>query len=183
MVFHYDESQQAIVAWSTSSGRVQKRGFSWSEATPGAGLERPSSPRHPAWSISLEGSTLLDDIVPLDQIARIQWDLFPALQAFEDMVGAPLYYPFAMGNPSETRLLEGYVFKLPALFVKCFPSMARIAESAGDPAARQARAAEANTTASSPAREPGLVFAMVDRVWPGRWDSGDRHGEHRRRAQ
>jgi hypothetical protein len=80
-----------------------------------------------SWVIELERATALDNNVPFDQIARIQSEQFPALRAFEDEVGGPLDYPFAIGDPSETRLLAGHVFKLPALFVEWFPPLARVA--------------------------------------------------------
>jgi hypothetical protein len=80
----------------------------------------------PSWAIRLERSAPLDRVVHCDEIARIQWDLFPALRALEDKVGEPIYYPFAMDSASDTRLLAGYVFKLPVLFVECFPALARV---------------------------------------------------------
>jgi hypothetical protein len=127
-VFHYDEARRAIVAWSTSRGRARKRRLDWSRGGQGQHPEDAPPGLLPSWTIGLEGSTPLDNVVPLDEIARIQWDLFPALRAFEDKVGEPLYYPFAMGSPTDTHLLPGYVFKLPALFVEQFPALARVAE-------------------------------------------------------
>jgi hypothetical protein len=128
VVFHYDEARRAIVAWSTVRGRARKRRLDWSGREQGQDPEGAMSRLLPSWTIGLEGSTPLDNVVPLDEISRIQWDLFPELRAFEDKVGVPLYYPFAMGNPSDTHLLPGYVFKLPALFVEQFPALARVAE-------------------------------------------------------
>ena len=128
VVFHYDEAGQAIVAWSTSRGRPRKRPLLWSGPPHDRDFKGDQARPLLSWTIELAGSTRLDDVVPLDEIARIQWDLFPALRAFEDEVGGPLYYPFAMDGPSSTRLLAGYVFKLPVLFVECFPAMARVAE-------------------------------------------------------
>jgi hypothetical protein len=127
VVFHYDEARQAIVAWSTSRGRPRKRPLLWSGPPHDSDFKGDQARLLLSWTIELEGQTRLDDVVPLDEIARIQWDLFPALRVFEDEVGGPLYYPFAMDGPSTTRLLAGYVFKLPAFFVECFPAMARIA--------------------------------------------------------
>ena len=128
VVFHYDETRQAIVAWSTSRGRARRKRMAWSRRTPGPRAERAASHLLPSWVIDLEPSTPLDGAVAADQIARTQWDRFPALRAFEDRVGEPLYYPFTMGSPTGTRLLPGHVFKLPALFVEWFPALARVAE-------------------------------------------------------
>ena len=139
-VFHYGEAQQAIVAWSISRGRVQKKELAWPRRAQGPDSERAAPRLRTSWAIDLERSTPLDSVVPLDQIARIQWELFPALRAFEDKVGEPLYYPFAMGSPSGTRLLAGHVFKLPALFVECFPALARVSEQMRWSAAARMRA-------------------------------------------
>jgi hypothetical protein len=63
----------------------------------------------------------------------------PALQALEDRVGDPLYYPFALGNPEQTRPMPGKVFKLPSVFVEQFESLSDVA--------RETRAAEAMPSA------------------------------------
>jgi hypothetical protein len=148
-VFHYDEAQRAIVAWSTSRGRARKRRLDWSMSEQGQDPEDAPPRLLPSWTIGLEGSTLLDSVVPLDEIARIQWDLFPALRAFEDKVGEPLYYPFAMGSPSDTHLLPGYVFKLPALFVEQFPALARVAEQVRWSAVAPTRAAHSPSASAA----------------------------------
>jgi hypothetical protein len=141
-VFQYDEASQAIVSWSVSRGRARKKGLVWSGQAEGQDPEWSTPHLLPSWEIELEKSSPLDTVVPLDQIARIQWDLFSALRAFEDKVGQPLYYPFAMGSPSETHLLSGHVFKLPMLFVECFSALARVAEYMRRSAAANGRAAE-----------------------------------------
>jgi hypothetical protein len=140
-VFHYEEAQRGIVAWSSSRGRVQKRRLIWAQRALGPDSESAAPLLLPSWAIELEEATPLDSVVSLDEIARIQWDLFPALRELEDKVGEPLYYPFTMGSSSETSLLAGYVFKLPALFVECFPALARAAERMSWSAAARARAA------------------------------------------
>ena len=127
-VFHFDDAQQCIVAWSTSRGRVQKTRRIWTWRGEGLAPEEDAPRPLPGWTIGLERPTPLDRVVHLDQIARTQWALVPELRAFEDEVGEPLYYPFAMGSPYGTRLLSGYVFKLPALFVESVPSLAQVAK-------------------------------------------------------
>ena len=67
--------------------------------------------------------------ITAEEIARVQWDLFPALRALEDRVGDPIYYPFAMGSPHETHMLPGRFFKLPALFVESFPALSAAASA------------------------------------------------------
>jgi hypothetical protein len=73
------------------------------------------------------------------------------LRALEDEVGDPLYYPFEMGNREATRPLPGYVFKLPAVFVRAFPELA----SAAARVARPPAAVE---------RSPFLVAAPASRT-------------------
>jgi hypothetical protein len=139
LVFRYDEANRAIVAWSTTRGRVKRKDLAWCECSDG---EEPmhGSPRPlPSWAVRLKTLTPLDRVVQLDEIARIQWDLYPALRALEDRVGGPIYYPFAMVSASDTRLLAGYVFKLPALFVQCFPALARVGASLKSGGGRRSR--------------------------------------------
>ena len=125
-MFHFDETRQAIVAWSTSRGRVRTRRLVWRDDRLMPVSANGASRTLLSWTIALERPTLLDSPVRLDEIARIQWDLFPALRSLEDAVGEPLYYPFAMGRPTETRLMPGRVFKLPALLVEAVPALARV---------------------------------------------------------
>lgn len=125
-VFLFDEAREAIVAWSIARGRVRKRNLFWQE---GARSPHPDSAEptlQSSWSIALSRSTPLAAPVTLAEIARVQWDLFPALRALEDDVGEPLYYPFSMGNRHASSLLPGGVFKLPALFVENFDSLAEV---------------------------------------------------------
>jgi hypothetical protein len=130
VVFHYDLGQQAIDSWSISDGRVEKIDLSW--RLPAATSEDGTTTQVlPSWRVHLRNYSMLSGPVPLNEIARIQWSLFPALRALEDRVGDPLYYPFAMGNRLATRPLSGYVFKLPGVFVQGFPelvSAARLAD-------------------------------------------------------
>lgn len=126
VVFHYDASQQAIVAVSLPHGRVEKRALWWPQ--PAEIPDEPATRRQlPSWGIALRQSTELGTAVPLHEIAGAQWSLFPALRALEDEVGDPLYYPFEMGSQTATRPLTGYIFKLPALIVSGIPELARAA--------------------------------------------------------
>ena len=128
VVFHFDEAQPGIVGWSIARGPARKERLAWPELAQDPDLEGPALRLLPRWVTVLESTTSLHAAVPLDQIARVQWDMFPALRALEDAVGVPLHYPFAMGSPSHTHLLAGHVFKLPGLFVGWFPALARVAE-------------------------------------------------------
>jgi hypothetical protein len=127
-VLHYDEERQAIVAWSIAKGRVRKRNLYWSDGARGPNPDCAEPYLRPSWAIGLAGSTMLEQPVPIEHIARVQWDLFPALRALEDEVGEPLYYPFSMGSRAESKLVSGGVFKLPALFVESFDGLAEVSQ-------------------------------------------------------
>ncbi len=119
VVFRYDDSRRAIVGWAISHGRVERHDLAWS--SPGTGGAPGATSRTvPSWGIRLREATLLDESVPLHEIARTQWDLFPTLRAMEDAADTTLHYPFEMGNRESTRPIAGYVFKLPAVFVRSF---------------------------------------------------------------
>jgi hypothetical protein len=152
VVFRYDSTERALVALSIASGQATKRDVSWPLR---AGMTASSDAGEivPSWAIALKASKPLDAGVSLDDIARVQWDLFPRLRAFEDRVGEPLYYPFEMGNQEATRPLPGYVFKLPAVFVHGFPAL----ESA---AGRVPRGPVANGATSPAHRAPARQVAV-----------------------
>jgi hypothetical protein len=150
LVFHYDEARRAIVSWSVSRGRVHRRDMVWFRRTESMDPVNAGLRPQPSWVVGLEKPSTLETIVHLDEIARIQWDLFPALRAFEDEVGDPLYYPFAMGSPTDTRLLAGHVFKLPALFIGHFPPLALVADHIKWAAAAPTRAADRVAIRSAP---------------------------------
>jgi hypothetical protein len=123
-VFQFDPVQQAIVSCSIARGPLKKRRLIWPGPRPDGEHSAGTQHERTSWTIALEYCEPLECAVSLDEIARAQWEFFPALRTLEDRVGDPLYYPFTVGSPSETRLLSGQVFKLPALFVSGFASLA-----------------------------------------------------------
>ena len=134
VVFHYEAGEQAIVAWSTAQGHVERKELSW-PLPEGCAGEDVTHQIQPSWAIRLRQPTRLEAVVSLSEIARSQWELFPSLRALEDEVGDPLYYPFDMGNREVTRLLSGYLFKLPAILVQGVPALASAADRADEPTA------------------------------------------------
>ena len=87
--------------------------------------------------------------VPLTEVARVQWELFPALRALEDRSGGPLYYPFELGMKEITRPLSGYVFKLPAVFVQGFTEFTCAMEHVARPRGVSRRSASPLTVPAS----------------------------------
>lgn len=126
IVFHYDATRQAIVAMSLPHGRVEKKQLWWPHASDNPG-DAATRVQLPSWGIALRQASELGAIVPMDEIAHTQWNLFPTLRKLEDEVGDPLYYPFEMGNRTATRPLSGFIFKLPALLVSAVPELSRAA--------------------------------------------------------
>jgi hypothetical protein len=135
VVFHYDPEAQAIMSWSRAKGPGLRKEPGWSIA---GTLDRSHHTRRSHWTVKLRGRKPLDAAVPVDEIARVQWDLFPALRVLEEKHGDPLYYPFAMGRPDETHTLPGSLFKLPSLFVDSFTPLASVARET--PAGRVSKA-------------------------------------------
>jgi hypothetical protein len=122
---------QAIVAYSTPRGRVRERLLNLATGAPDSGAGSGGPGLAPSLGIDLEPTTALDTRVPIGEIARVQWEIFPELRALEDRVGDPLYYPFAMSGATESFLLPGHVFKLPALFVEHFSALASVRNQFG----------------------------------------------------
>ncbi len=144
VIFHYDAAQSGIAGASLAHGRVGKGRLGWPVSSGSDGEEEIRKVR--SWRIGLRHSTLLESVVPLREIAQIQWSLFPALRSLEDEVGDPLYYPFEMGNREDTRPLAGYVLKLPAMLVREVPGLATMA-------ARWSRSGESLERSSLPASD------------------------------
>lgn len=123
VVFHYDKELQAITGRSVAAGAVRRSGSVWSR--PPVPWGAPEAP--PEWVPSLVlplGPTItFEPAVTLAEIARAQWTLFPVLRDFEDQVGEPLYYPFAIDGPERAHLQSGHVFKLPRAFVDAIPAL------------------------------------------------------------
>jgi hypothetical protein len=126
VLFHFDPEVQAITSWSRAKGPGARKEPGW---TLGGGVDRESRARRSRWMVGLRGRKALESPVPIEEVARVQWDLFPALRALEEKYGDPLYYPFAMGSPDETHPLPCHVFKLPALFVDSFAPLASVARA------------------------------------------------------
>jgi len=124
VVFQYDAEIHAINAWSRARGPASRQESGWSTS---GKAQRHGRSRRASWLIKMHGWRLLHTPVTIDEIARVQWNLFPALRTLEDQVGDPLYYPFALGHPTETHPLPGKVFKLPAMFVEQFAPLAAVA--------------------------------------------------------
>jgi hypothetical protein len=125
VVFHFDAVRQAIVARSVVRGRVLRRRLAWSRSARHRDPGQAWTESLQSWAVGLQESVPLADPVSMAHIARLQYDLFPALRTLEDTVGASLHYPFSLGSPVDTHVLAGHVFKLPALFVDACPMLAR----------------------------------------------------------
>ena len=135
VVFQYDVESQAIAAWSRAKGPATRQ----DAARPRSGRhEGDDHSRRASWLLKLHGWRLLHTPVMAEEIARVQYDLFPELRSLEEEVGDPLYYPFAMGNPAKTHPVPGRFFKLPAVFVERFASLGAVG--------RETRTAEHVTT-------------------------------------
>lgn len=134
MVFHYHAGAQAIVALSMADGRPNRTEVVLPEPVTGNGGVPGTLRRRPGWTVELDRFAYLPKPVTLDEIGRTQWNLFSSLRALEDQVGDPLYYPFELAVNRVARPLNGYLFKLPELFVEAFPQLAAAArfEIAGD---------------------------------------------------
>jgi hypothetical protein len=130
VVFHFDPARQRIDGWSVPNERAHRHHLPWASLSHGAEAADPAHPEtEPSLALDLDGPVPLERPVTLDEIANVQWGLFPALQELEDLVGDPLYYPFAMGNADDTHIVPGHVFKLPGLFIRCFPAMVHAIEN------------------------------------------------------
>lgn len=173
-VFHFDAERGEIVAWSTARGRALEHALDWDRPSHGPALQPSALRSLPTWTVKLSSSTPLESCVALDGIAHAQWEIFGELRALEDRVGDPLYYPFVMGRPDRTQLLNGHVFKLPAVFVNRFPSMARVAqqlawssERGPEGKANGRTRAPAHARSSQGAPQPAVAVAMSREPGPG----------------
>jgi hypothetical protein len=123
-VFHYRRQEQAIVGVSTARGSAWSDQLVW--AARGTSARGQGIVPHPraGWYLGLESYAQLPVPVTLDEIRSAQPELQAMLKSMKGQVGEPLYFPFEITQSRPLRPMQGYMFKLPAMFVARFPSLA-----------------------------------------------------------
>jgi hypothetical protein len=120
VIFHYDRTEQAIVARSIATGELWNDKITW--AARGAYAREAGIQPHtrPGWYVGLENHEPLRIPLELELIRAFQKEIFKLKNRLTAEVGSPLYFPFEMGDARPMRPMQGYLFKLPFFFTKLF---------------------------------------------------------------
>ena len=124
IVFHYSMHDRSIRLWSRASGGWWEDDIYWgARGTVG----RATDPYdRPGWCHGLDGPFELDGEVTLDALRTGEPEIRAIRDELLDDFGAPLYFPFELGDKRPLRTAQGYLFKLPAAVVRAFPALASV---------------------------------------------------------
>jgi Protein NO VEIN, C-terminal/EVE domain len=175
-VYHYDKRRgvQGIIGASKIAGPWYAAPTIWA---PGSYARAKGIKPHerPGYVVPLEGFTPIEPPLRLEELRAAQERIEEALARVRGRDRGALYFPFETGRKRPLRLLKGYSFKLPRLFLDVFPQL-RLAfldtdaqEIASNPPASNARArraggqgfgrsADANRAGELRAMEAAVVF-------------------------
>jgi len=120
VVFHYNRTEQAIVARSIATGELWADKITWAARgayARGAGIQPHT---RPGWYVGLDNYEPLKTPLELELIRAFQKEIFKLKSELAIEAGSPLYFPFEMGDARPMRPMQGYLFKLPFFFTKLF---------------------------------------------------------------
>jgi 5-methylcytosine-specific restriction enzyme A len=126
VIFHYDKRPEtnAIVAFSRVSGPASPATVRWVSRGVAGRNNRSEGRDRPGFIVPLADFKLLPQALTLPRLR----DQVGIISAVFDILYSnhpgPLYFPFELSSKRPLRLLQGYAFKLPLLFVSAFPELA-----------------------------------------------------------
>jgi predicted RNA-binding protein with PUA-like domain len=134
VVLHYDKSADAngIIGWSKIIGPATPAPITWGARGTYAREKGIKPHGRSGYIIQLDDFEVLVPPLGLDEIRKAKSKLHALVTDLERRYGKPLYFPFELSAKRPVRLLQGYAFKLPAAFLKLFPSLASIEGGIGN---------------------------------------------------
>jgi hypothetical protein len=130
VVFHYDQSQDAIVAVSRATGEPWSDDIIW--AARGTSARRAGTAPHtrPGWHLGLTDTVAVSPLVSRDDLAAHAGHLAAIYAAIVTEHGSPSYEPFTVyASGRKLTPAQAYLAKLPASVVELFPQLARAART------------------------------------------------------
>lgn len=120
LVFHYDSNANAISGVSTVDGAAFERPIVWA-ARGSYARERGATPAEvPGYAVPLRDHRDLAEPLTLERLRAEKPELEALVASLRDAHRKmPLYFPFEL-SARPVRPMQGYAFKLPAIFVKHF---------------------------------------------------------------
>jgi hypothetical protein len=117
VVLHYHKKKRAIVARSVVVARAIEAEVVWG-ARGSYAREKGTEPHlRPGLRVPLTSFTQLIEPIPLEEIRLRKPALSEAKKRLELTYGAPLYLPFELSDSRPIRLLQGYIFKMPMMYL------------------------------------------------------------------
>lgn len=124
IVFHYDLSQRAIVAFSRAAGSVTEAPVVWRSHRAATRKRIASARAQPGWWLDLEGPHAMASPLTLADLRARGLLIHSALDRLENQYPGSLYFPFFFYGGTELRPAQPYLSKLPAELVEGLPELA-----------------------------------------------------------
>lgn len=172
-IFHYDGVAQCITASSVAVGTTWEDDILWAARGSSARSAGIEPHLRKGWYYGLEQFQRLPNPVTLEAVRAQATSVKQRVLALETTVGAPLYFPFELGNKRPLRPMQGYLFKLPCFFLELFAvAKPKVSLAARKPSSRMALVGDvyraADEQMSLPPRDPFAVDpALVERGFRG----------------
>jgi len=118
--YHKGEDVQGIIGFSIIAGISEDIEIVWA-ARGRYSIAKDADPRpRPGYRIPLRGLYRFTKPLTLEELRSHRDDIADVVATQEKVSAPPLYFPFELSSKRELRLLQGYAFKLPKLFLSTF---------------------------------------------------------------
>ncbi|MBD85884.1 MAG: hypothetical protein CL743_05135, partial [Chloroflexi bacterium] len=118
VVFHYYKPHQAIISRSVVASLATETPVVWGAKGESARNRGTKPYRRPGLKVLLKDYEELSEFVPLEFIRANASGMQQSKKDLEDRYGKPIYAPIEFSLRRPPRMLQGYMFKLPADYVR-----------------------------------------------------------------
>jgi len=123
VILHYQREEGAIVALSRASGTQWTDNILWGARGSSARDAGIQPHTRAGVYVGLEAFRYLADSISLGDIRAQRDRLERAVESLKADAGPPLYFPFEFSRKRDLRPIQGYLFKIPALFIEMFEKL------------------------------------------------------------
>lgn len=123
IVYHYHKAAHSIIAYSQIASSSMPSTILWAARGSYARHRRQQLESQPSWLVELDHFTQLPNPVSLNQLRASVGALKSVDRLLRSVHSGPLYSPFELSESRPVRMLQGYLFKLPAEVRNIFPEL------------------------------------------------------------
>lgn len=132
VVLHYSKSESAIIGHSRVVAEAHEANLVWGARGTFARTKGVEPYERPGWRVPIASFVRLSSVISISEIGERKDALRALLSDLSSRVKGALYFPFELSDSRAVRPLQGYMFKVPASFVRLFPALATITTDAKD---------------------------------------------------